>query len=124
MESLLLQDFTTQRGTSTTSIIQPAYGWLDLGDLEDVVIYTDIRETTPASPIAVNMTFETAPAPVDSAFVTVVPSFAVAVGLRTDNLTAYLANVPLARYLRWHLTGSQTPWDLTFRCWVAAYGWT
>ena len=120
MEALLLQDFTTVRGTASTQVIQPSYGWLDLGELEDIVLYTDVRETLPNA----KMTFETAPAPTDAAFVTLVPQFILATGLRTDSMFASLANVPVARFLRWRLSGDANPWDATFRVWVAAYGWS
>jgi hypothetical protein len=119
MESLLLQDYTTVRGF-TSPVVQPSYGWLDLGDLEDIVLYCDVRETVPNA----TMIYETAPAPVDSAFVTLVPQFTLAVGLRTDKVFASFANVPVARYLRWRFAGGSGTWDATFRIWVAAYGWS
>jgi hypothetical protein len=119
VEALLLADFTTVRGTSSTIVTQPSYGWLDLGEIEDVVLYTDCRETTNA-----NLVFETSPAPIDGAFVTLIPQFALATGLRTDAVFSSFANVPVSRYLRWKLSGSSNPWDASFRIWVAAYGWS
>ncbi len=119
MEALLLQDYTTIR-TSTQQVVQPAYGWLDLGDLEDVVLYTDVREAT-NSPALI---YETAPAPIDSAFVTIVPQFTMTVGLRTDKVFTSSANVAVSRYLRWRIPLGVGVSDATFRIWVAAYGWS
>jgi hypothetical protein len=123
MDARLLQDFLTVRGTSATNpatqIIQPSYGWLDLGDFEDIVLYCDVRETTPTA----QLTYETAPAANDSAFVPLIPLFTMSVGLTTTNIPAFLAKVPPARFLRWRVTGDGTPFDVTFRIWLAAYGW-
>ena len=120
MQSLLLQDLITIRAAGSQSVIQSPTSWLDLGDLEDVAIFTDVRETSGS----IQMSIETAAAAQESAFVTLVPSFTVATGIRTEVVTAYLAKVPPARYLRWHLsTDPAGSGDATFRIWVAAYGW-
>jgi hypothetical protein len=120
MEALLLQDYCTIRGTPATRVVQPAYGWLDLGDLEDVVLYLDVRETIPHALLQ----YETAPAANDSAFVPLIPQFIMSAGLRTDIALASMAKVPPGRFLRWNISGDGFPaWDVTFRIWVAGYGW-
>jgi hypothetical protein len=119
MDALLLQDFISVSAASTTQIVQSPSGWIDLGEIEDVVLYTDIRETSGTGTLAI----ETSPTMQNGSFVSLV-SFTPAVGLRTDVVTAYLAKVPAARFLRWSLTAPVgTTGDATFRIWVAAYGW-
>jgi len=120
VQSLLLQDLITIRAAGSQGVIQSPTSWLDLGDLEDVAIFTDVRETSGS----LQMSIETAAAAQETAFVTLVPSFPVTTGIRTDVVTAYVAKIPPARYLRWHVSAVPgSPGDATFRIWVAAYGW-
>ena len=59
---LLLQDLTTIRGNAGSQIVQSASSWLDLGNLEDVALYLDVRELSGATHIALeaaNPRFET-----------------------------------------------------------------
>jgi hypothetical protein len=122
MESLLLQEFTTIRGAQGQTVVQPRYGWLDLGDFEDVVIYTDVRETLQSGAYP-QITFQTAPAAIDSAFVALTPAISLATGVTTTPLMASRGGVSPARFLRWELSGGSATWDATLRVWVAAYGW-
>jgi hypothetical protein len=119
MDSLLVQEYVTIRGTQSTPVIQPRYGWLDLGDYEDVILYLDVREVTPTPSI----TFETAPAAIDSAFAQLVAPIALSVGVTTVSLFASRGGISPARFIRWHATGSTGTWDATFRIWAAVYGW-
>ena len=107
--------------TPSVTVVQPSYGWLDLGDLEDVILYTDVREAT-GSP---TLTFQTAASLENAAFVNLTAALSLTAGtITTTSAIASTANVPPLRYLRW-VAGSPSgdPWDLTFRVWVAAYGW-
>ena len=119
MEARLLQDFVTVKGTPNTNIIQPIYGWLDLGPYEDVILYCDVREAPASSPPT--MSYETAPSANDASFVSMLTSFNLTVGVQTNVFTASLANIPPARYLRWHITPGPSNWDVTFRIWAALY---
>lgn len=119
MTPLLFQDLLTARGNSSTQVIQTASNWLDLGDLEDVTLYLDVREFTGGA----KLTYETSPSQLDSQFVALLPTITLAAGVRTDVVVASLAKVPPARFLRWRLQGDGSPWDASFRIWVAAYGW-
>ena len=120
MQPLLLQDLVTIRGAAGQQIVQSATSWLDLGELEDITIFTDVREVS----AGVTMKIETAAVAHDAAFVQLVPSFTLATGLRTDVIPASLANVPPARFIRWNLSVAPgATGDATFRIWIAGYGW-
>ena len=99
VEGLRLQDLITLRGTTSTSIIQSSTDWLELGDLEDIVLYLDVCGTTPN----VKLTWETAPAALDAPFVAMLPQFIITTGLRTDILLASMAQTPPMRFIRWRL---------------------
>lgn len=99
-------------------VIQSAPSWLDLGNLEDVVLYTEVREVLGGA----KLTFETSCVELDAAFVPLIPQFTLATGLQTNLVLASLAKIPPMRFLRWNLTGDGAPWDATLRIWVAAYG--
>ncbi len=120
VEGFLLQDFITVRAAASTQIVQTSSSWLDLGDLEDVVLYTDVREALNSGKLA----FETSPSAVDSQFVPLVPAFTLGVGLQTNVVLASLAGVPPARYLRWRFQGVVgATAQATFRVWAASYRW-
>jgi hypothetical protein len=123
----VLQDWTTQRadnseGVNIYSIIQGEIGYLDLAEYDDVVLYLDVREVSVAGHISI--AYETAVSCDDASFVAMVPSLLMSVAstpVVTSVLAAYAA-VPLARYLRWHLTvTTSAPWDVCFRITYAAY---
>ena len=101
MDGLLLQDFTTIRSTSTFT--QSATAWLDIGDYEDLTFYLDVKEFTGSS-----LTYQTSPTRQDGSFQSLIPAFGLAVGLRVDVISANVAPVPPARYVRWQLTGTGT----------------
>jgi hypothetical protein len=119
MQARLLQDYVTVRGTPSTTVVQPSYGWLDLGSLEDVAMFLDVRETMGSAKI----TYQTAAAADASAFLALTGALTLAIGTVTTNVQAPLANVPALRFLRWTATGNGSPWDATFRIWVVGYGW-
>jgi hypothetical protein len=120
MDAMLLVDFTNLRGNlapSSAQVIQSGTEWLDLGNYEDLVLYTDVRELSGSA----SMAFETAAVRQDSAFMPLIPAFPMAVGLRTDIVQASLAKLPPLRYLRWNITFGAVASDVTFRIWLAAY---
>jgi hypothetical protein len=120
VESRLLQDFVSLRAASATTIVQTSTRWLDLGELEDVVIQTDCKEALFGGQLA----FDTAATPLESQFVPLVPAFALATGLQTNVVLAAYAGVPPLRYLRWRFIGAAAAASqATFRVFVSGYGW-
>lgn len=125
MDTFLLENWNTLRGTSATSIIQSEPRWLDLAAYREMVVWLDVREFTSAANVAIAL--QTAPAKEESLFATSV-SFTGAGSLVTGVTTALVApetivspNVPLSRWLRWKtsFSGAGTS-DVTFRIWIAA----
>ena len=121
MEAAILQDWITTRGTElTTSVVQSAESWADLGACEDLVFFLDVREVTSG----VQMFYETAPAKEQGAFLPMARVAALATGVRVDRVFSTNGGVPPARYVRWRLQATSGPtWDVTFRIWIATYAW-
>jgi hypothetical protein len=127
MHTFVLQDWTTVRGTSGTygqSIVQSERDWLDLSPFQDLFAWVDVRELT-GSPI--NLFFDTSPTEDESFFVSMTGATGVTGGALTVSSTPAIvklpmltATVPLARFLRWRLTGPATTWDVTMRIVIAA----
>jgi hypothetical protein len=128
MHSYLLQDWITIRGTSTSTVItQGEVGWLDLAPYQDVNFWIDCRETVGGS---VYLNFQTSPTKEDFLFQAGAMFGATAILMGTTTaasnpwrvlLTQAANKVPLARYVRWQLTGpATTPWDVSFRVLVTA----
>ncbi len=46
MHALVLQDWTTIRGSSTNTVTQGADQWLDMTAFQDVQFWLDVREVT------------------------------------------------------------------------------
>jgi hypothetical protein len=121
MHAFVLQDWTTIRAASgVNTITQEEGGWLDLAPFQDVVFWIDTKESTSTPMLA----FQTSPSKDDNLFLAVAPSYAMPIGgVSTPAVVSALmtaAPVPLARYLRWQITSSTSPWDATFRVLVAA----
>ncbi len=119
MHSYVLQDWITIRGTSGATIAQGESGWLDLAPYQDVNFWLDVREFSGATP---SITFQTAPIKEEALFVNM---FATSTPLTLSPSNPYRvllfnATVPVARYVRWLLTGPASAWDTTFRVLVAA----
>ncbi len=119
MHSFVLQDWITIRGTTGAVITQGESGWLDLAPYQDVSFYIDIREFSPS---AGNMVFETAPIKEDVLFQAMLSSIAFTTAPTNPyRVPITTASCPVARYVRWKLTGpASTPWDITFRVVLAA----
>jgi hypothetical protein len=110
MRSFVLQEWTTIRGGVTT-VTQAEPNWLDLSDYQDVAFWIEIGESTNTP----TLFLQTSPTYDESLFTSVVPSQAMSAGLPVV-LSAFMtvAPVPLARFVRWQITGT-APWDATFR---------
>jgi hypothetical protein len=121
VDTFVLQDLTTIQGTDTSaSIPQSTSGWLELPEHEDLVFYTDVRGTTGT----VAISFETAPSRLEQGFVAMIgPITLSGAAVRVDKALFATAVVPVAQFVRWHLTGSGTPWGATFRVVIAAYSY-
>jgi hypothetical protein len=118
MHAFILQEWITIRG-SVTTVTQGEDGWLDLTAYQDLVFWVDCREVTGTTPA---IAFQTAPTKDDSLFTNVIAS-ANLVAASTPAVTKALlasATVPVARYLRWQITGPAGTWDATFRVLIAA----
>ncbi len=116
MHTFILQDYATIRGTTGTAITQNESGWLDLTPYQDLVFWIDTRELT----ATVTCRLQTSPTKDEAMFLDIITSFALAVTVTQKPALLGTATVPIARYLRWVLIGSATPWDATLRIYVAA----
>ncbi len=118
MHSFILQDWNAAMGPSNSVLTQDEIGWLDLAAFQDVVVYLDCRETSATPP---TIAFETSPTRDDSLFQPIMSTSMSAAATPTV-LRGLMLNstIPLARYLRWKITGPATAWDATFRAIVVA----
>lgn len=121
MHAFVLQDWTTIRGTSGATIVQGEDGWLDLSAYQDVVFWLDCREVTGASN---TLNYQTSPTRDETLFQNMLAAGITMAAASTPVVSKALlsgAAVPIARYLRWSITGTAvTPWDATFRILIAA----
>ena len=129
MHGFVLQDFTTIRGSSTTTTItQSESEWVELSAYEDLVAWIDIREVTLGSGTNVQVNLQTAPIKDEYLFVTMESSpLTVTAALTAPSVRKILlsqatggsgAPIPLGKFLRWQLVANGSPsasWDLTFR---------
>ena len=135
MEGYVLQDWITIRGgTAGTAgdIIQGESGWMGFSSFQDIVFWLDVREATISASQTLTWFFETAPSKDASLFTAMPtagvgtalgPSFTPGVQALTKVILASGPGVPLATWVRWHVSpsaGITTPWDATFRVLVAA----
>ena len=121
MEPRLLQDLITIGGATTAAIVQSASNWLDLGNLEDLTLFLDVRDASGGSS---TIYFDTSPSALEAQFVQLLPGITLAPGLKTSVVASSLAHVPPARFLRWRwVVGGSAAASVTFRIWVAGYGW-
>ena len=116
MHAFTLQDWTTIQGGVAT-VTQGEESWLDLTPYQDVVFWLDVRQAT-GSP---SVTYQTSPTKDESLFQGMVGAASMAAGTSPTVAKALLsgATVPIARYLRWQITGT-APWTATFRILIAA----
>jgi hypothetical protein len=116
MQPFILQDWTTIR-SSTTTVIQGESGWLDLAPFQDVVFWVDLREQSGSS--APSLLLQTSPVKDDAIFQAMVTIVLNAVS-NPYPVRLASATIPLARYVRWQLSGPSGTWDATFRVLAAA----
>jgi hypothetical protein len=117
MHTFILQDWITIRGgTGVTTITQPETSWLDLEPFQDVVFWVDVKESTGGP----SLFLQTSPT-LDETFFQSMTNASMVAAAAPTLLPAFMmsAAVPLARYVRWLISGMPT-WDATFRIVVAA----
>jgi hypothetical protein len=128
MRTYILQDMITVRGSNTT-VTQTEADWLDLEPFQDVVIWLELREVTPAPGAGtVTLNVQTSPTKDESFFAAAnlvsvnlaLTGTTMGVQTPTKVIMSTTAGTPLARYLRWQLTSTSTPFDATFRLVVSA----
>lgn len=117
-EAHKLQPWLTIRGPDSGTLIQDQDSWLDLQDYDDLVIWYEVADQSNVDGLAV----ETAPVLDETMFVSVISlGVGVTSGPRLETAMLASATVPLARYLRWKVTGRiGSSFSLTFRIWVVA----
>lgn len=121
MHSFLMEDWLSVAGASSATVTQDATGWLDLAAFQDVVFYVDCRSASPGGASYPTLAFETAPAKDDALFSAMVSTGLAAAAAPTVLTNLMLSSaVPLARYVRWKLTGPAAAWNATFRVHVVA----
>jgi hypothetical protein len=127
MHSYVLQDWITIRGQSLNQVVtQGESGWLDLAPYQDLSLWLDVREFSPATPPI--MRFQTAPFKEEGLFVPMYADITIALTASLTNpyrvpVTAGGTLCPVARYVRWQVQGPASgtmPWDVTFRILCAA----
>jgi hypothetical protein len=119
MHTFILQDWTTVKSSGTgPGVTQDPDLWLDLSPFQDVVFWLLSPEST-GSP---SLNLQTSPTTDDAFFElatiytqTITPSATPVV------VPVYMATapIPLARYVRWQISGGGA-WDATFRIVVSA----
>jgi len=129
MQSYLLQDFTTIRGSTITPVIQSEASYLAFSGYQDMLFWIDLREISPPGAGNVTLAIETAPSK-DEVFWTPMTTQVFAVGAAVGLvLGPSLPSVILARgptqplmtWVRWKLTASvAATWDITFRIILSA----
>ena len=120
MHTFILQDYTTIKGPASTNVTQNESGWLDLTPYQDLIFWTDVRQVTGGT---VTFNFQTAPSKDESLFTNIITGIGIAaatVRAGQDKALMSSSTVPVARFLRWNLTGAPSAWDITFRIYVAA----
>ena len=115
MQTFILQDLTTIRGATSTNVTQNESGWLDMSAMQDLMIWTETKEVTGT----VTISFQTSPTKDDALFTQMMAGIALPLGVTTTKVLLSAATIPVARYVRWVLTGPASTWDATFRCYVA-----
>ena len=118
---MVLQDWLTIMTGGAYTVVQSQSSYLDLGDIDDIVLYLEVRQASTPANAAPSMSYQTSPSTDDASFVTIVPQFNLvsASTPRVDRILSAFAGVPLARYLRWVVSGLSC--QVTFRICVAPY---
>ncbi len=114
----LMQDWITLQTSGANTVIQAEEQWLDMADFLDIVFYISTQQVSGTTP---TLTFKTSPSKDDALFSTL--SGAAQVLTASTNhapITVKFASaaIPLARYVRWELSGTGV--TATFRVYTAA----
>ena len=120
MHSFVLADWTTAAGPTNSTFTQDESGWLDLAAFQDAVVYLHVTEVGANAP---TIAFETSPCREDALFQPMVSMTMTSAGVQPNVLRAIMlgSSVPLARYVRWKITGPvAAAWETTFRALVVA----
>jgi hypothetical protein len=130
--SMMLQDWTTAQGTSST-VIQNASDYLDVSGYQDVAVYLEISQMQNVGfgGAAMNLSLETSPTKDEVLFNSNAPSgnpylinynFTVVPALGVQSiqysLWATATDKVLARYLRWKVAFGTGAQSITFRVWL------
>src|SRR5262245_48827253 len=116
--ALLLQDWITVRGNAgSTVVFQQEDSYADLMGYQDVGIFVEVSDFagTPS------LQFSTSPTKEASMFA-LMSGGALgpgAAGVSVIYVRYASAAIPLARWVRWSLSGAAA-WSLTFRVWLSA----
>jgi hypothetical protein len=117
--SILLQDWTTVRGSTTSTVVsQPVNGYADMTAFRNWVAYVDVSDAS-GSP---SMALETSPTADNTFFISFDGTlFSPSVGV-TTKISRYAGSyLPVARFLRWRISSSSSaPWSASFRIIVSA----
>jgi hypothetical protein len=110
----VLQERITIRGTGTGTVVQTASEWLDLETFATASFWLEVVAVTNPGFGSVTLTYETAPI-ADSSMFQAMASVTLTVTTSPIITQSIFCNVPLARFVRWKLAGTQAgTWDATF----------
>jgi len=121
VNDLCLCNWTTIRGTTTTApITQGEDQYLDVSPFTDLVLWVDCREASGGATLSI----QTSPTKDDLYFKNILATITLPTngtnGPVVYSALASSALVPAAAWRRWQLSGSSSPFDATFRIWLAA----
>jgi hypothetical protein len=120
---MLFQDWTTLRSQITQTFVQSHACYLDLSDVDDIVLYLDVRAQSGSG--TMKLSYQTSPSADDASFAVLVPAFTMTVASapKIDPVMSWNAAVPLSRFLRWSVKASAPSGaiDVVFRITVATY---
>jgi hypothetical protein len=122
MHTFILADWSTVSGMGGDSITQEDIHYLDLEPFQDVVFYVECREATTSSSAPV-LALQTAPTKDESMFSQIGATVSLTASTAPTTVSVLLAtaSLPLARYVRWKITGPASGgWDASFRVIVTA----
>lgn len=118
-----LQDWVTLDGSGADAFAQAKEQWLDLGAYGDVVLWLEVRAVANPGAGNVTLSYETSPTLEPTLFqpMATVTLAASATPVITKVQLSTNPMLPLARWLRWSLTGTAAgAWSVTFRVHVMA----
>lgn len=114
----VLQDWVTIDGNGIGAFTQARSAWLDFQRFSDATFWLEVRAVTNPSGGNVTLDYETAPAADESLFqsmssITLAASSTPVVRTVQSSINAA---VPIGRWIRWKLRGTQAgSWSVTFR---------